>query len=538
MSVYSKVPIKKPGRNAFNLSHIFKCSMNIGELVPIARPIECVPGDTMITGNISKVELSPIVTNFKGDLYLETWQFFVSNDMLYEKTDSGKFTEILASLQNPQNILPLPYNNLTGNSNPRNYITYLYGVNANNLLNTSYINSIIYPRRGYVKIVNEFFRDENLENEYNFTTNPINSPFYNINYKKDRYTSAFLTTQKGNEIRFNIGTSAPIKLKNGVLNYSDFIGYGSTSAQAYANPNAPTPGDLYSPVLASFSDGAGGAGQAAAGERFKNLIVNGFEADLSVTQGITINDLRLYNKLQKWQERNQLCGTRMKEYLLSNYGVTPNDETLQRPVLIGHTKVPVVVSEFAANIQQTNSSTETYQNYQGSRGATANADSAFKYGKWFCKEFGWILTLGALRPKAVYTGGIHRSLIKDNVVDFFNPIFQHLGQQPIKKAELLLTNNKTNNNSVFGFQDIYNEMRHIEDFIAPDLLNTGYQTKNIFRTFGTSQPTLSRSFIEIKATDYDYLFAVPSTTAPQALVESTNIIKAIRPLSKYGTPSL
>lgn len=530
MSVYTKVPIKKPGRNGFNLSHIFKGSVNIGELVPIARPVECVPGDTMITGNISKVELSPIITNFKGDLYFETWQFFVSNDMLYDSSvDSGKFTDILASLQNPQNILPLPILNSSTNAT-RNYLTYIYGASNSNLLNSSYINAIAYPRRAYNKIINEFFRDENLENEY-----PLNSgvggPFYHLNYKKDRYTSAFTTTQKGNPIRFNMGVqNITVKAIDSILERT------TNSYPPLMGDDRGTTNPVLNPLFVSAAQMTE-AQKDAFNYNFMHTIANSLQTDPTGT-GITINDLRLYNKLQKWQERNQLCGSRMKEYLLSNYGVTPNDETLQRPVLIGHTKVPVVVSEFAANIQQTNASTETYQNYQGSRGAVANADSAFKYGKWFCKEFGWIITLGALRPKAVYTGGIHKSLIKDNIVDFFNPIFQHLGQQPIKKAELLLTNVKSDNESIFGFQDIYNEMRHLEDFIAPDLLNSGYQTKNIFRTFGSSQPTLSRSFIEVKPTDYDYLFAVKSTQAPQALFESTNIIKAIRPLSKYGTPSL
>lgn len=530
MSVYSTVPIKKPGRNVFNLSHSFKGSINIGELVPIARPIECVPGDTMITGNITDVELNPIVTNFKGELYFETWQFFVSNDMLYQSGDSGKFTEILASMQNPKNILPLPYITSSTPSTSRNYLTYLYGLK--NGISPSNLNIVAYPSRAIIKIINEWFRDENLENEY--TGSVFSSAnFYHINYKKDRYTSAFLTTQRGNPITIPLGTVASLKIKDN-LPIASIFGSGATSLQLYANPNAPSAGDKYSSLVANFADNTQ---KGNANTRFANTILDGFEVDLSQATAASINDLRLANKLQKWLERCQLCGTRIKEYLLANYGVTPNDETLQRPVLIGHTKVPVVISDIIANIKATNKSTQTLQNEQGSRGGYGNASSSFRYGKWFCKEFGWIITLGALRPKAVYTGGIHKSLTKDSVIDYFNPIFEHLGQQAIKNKELLVTGTPNTDNAIFGYQDIYNEMRHLEDFITEDLLTSGYQTKNIWRNFVTT-PTLSRSFIEVKPTDYDYLFAVPSSNAPQAFFDSANIIKAVRPISKRSVPSL
>lgn len=518
MSVYSKVPITKPGRNAFNLSHSFKGSINIGELVPIARPMECVPGDTFITGNISQVELNPIVTNFKGELYFETWQFFVSNDMLYTVNDSGKFTEILASMQNQQSILSLPYISAISQKE-RSILGYLYGIPKGVSTNGQHI--IAYPERAYRKIVNEWFRDENLESEYTYLTLPVNGDFYHINYKKDRYTSAFLTTQKGTPV--SIGSVFDSTLMNAFSTH-----HGKTTGRISVDPSASTDGVIFHNGESTSPFTVNDAHEL--NEQFTAALNNAFI-------GPTINDLRLGNKLQRWLERCQLCGSRTYEYLLSNYGVVPNDETLQRPVLIGHTKVPVIVNDIIANIKAENRSGQTLQNEQGSRGGYASANSTFSYGKWFCKEFGWIITLGALRPKSVYTKGVHKSLFKDSIIDFFNPIFEHLGQQAVLNKELLLTGTVTSDNNIFGYQDIYNEMRHLEDYIAEDLLKSGYQTKNIFRIYG-STPTLSRSFIEVKPADYDYLFAVPYTTAPHAFFESANIVKAIRPITKRSIPSL
>lgn len=524
MSVYSKIPIRKPARNAFNLSHTFRGCLNIGEIKPIARPLEAVPGDTFISGNISKVELSPIISNFYGELYFETWQFFVSNDMLYLTSDSGKFTDILASLQDPQNLLNLPYIP-TANffNNPSSWQSYLYGAYLSGSSSITSKHLVTYPLRAFTKIYNEWFKDENLQSDL-----LTNAPVAYINYKKDRYSSAFLTTQKGNAIRFLTSGSLSVGTVQNIFNGDTNSGYGVSLTGDSSSGDAPfyTSADATSLRYMSSAN-------------LYRAIANSMSVSLD---GITINDLRLYNKLQKWQERNQLCGTRIKEYLLSNYGITPNDETLQRPVLIGHTKVPVIVDPIISNIQKdnvTSSSSLTInqelQNYQGSKSGVAGASSSFKYGKWLCKEFGWIITLGALRPKASYYQGVHKSLRKDSIVDYFNPIFEHLGQQEIKTSELYFSNTSTDDD-IFGFQDIYNEMRHMEDFTAPDLA-TIFPNKTMNRKFANA-PTLGSSFIQVLPTEYDYLFAVPSTRAPQAFFTSNNIVKAIRPLSKRSTPSL
>lgn len=95
MSVYSTIPLPRPRRTAHNLSHNVDTSCNIGEIIPTARPIECVPGDTIDVSSVDSVDLMPLVKPFKGDLWFESWTFFVSNDMVYKAVDSGKFTDIL-----------------------------------------------------------------------------------------------------------------------------------------------------------------------------------------------------------------------------------------------------------------------------------------------------------------------------------------------------------------------------------------------------------------------------------------------------------
>lgn len=515
MSVYSIIPLRRPRRSVHFLDHPVNTSLNIGELVPTSRPIECVPGDTFDISQVATCQLMPMVKPAKGNLWLESWAFYVTNDMLYKNTDSGKFSEILLSAQNPKEVLTLPYMARANSHNSLCSYWDYFGLPVGVGTDASGLKIIKYPFRGIYKIWDDYFRDENLQEEiFSTTTNgyPIELGLTYVNYKKDRFTSAFQSEQKGSPIRVPILGQSKVNL------------YFSTSSDT-VNPAASIFAN--SPISAGTSD--------------LNLRVTSeqeltgpleLRADIN-SVGISINDLRLSNKLQKWSERIQLAGSRPKEYLLANYGIAPNDETLQRPVLIGHIKTPVIVD----SVVQNNPTSESVSATKSGNGYTV---SKTRFGKWTCKEFGWIYVLSALRPDSIYTQGIHRSLIKQNVYDFFNPIFESLGQQEILNCELYAQNTEDDKN-VWGYTDRYNEYRNIEGMTTGALRANIQQSLDpwvIQRKFA-ELPTLSSEFIKVNPSEYDYLFNfVHSSTRPQAILHCANFIKAIRPISKYAHPSL
>lgn len=366
---------------------------------------------------------------------------------------------------------------------------YGYPVGVGN--STSKLKITPYPFRAYYKIIEDYFYDENLQGKP-FTDNSLGVDtgvnLALINYKKDRFTSAFLSEQKGNPITFNLGTSAPLTINSKFKHITASSSGDITDAQILISGSSPFPLTAYSVPESGTAVPYSNGGIA---------IESTGTADLSQAASITINDLRLANKLQKWEERLQLAGSRPKEYLLANYGICPNDETLQRPVLIGHIKTPVIVDSVVQNIPTDGvKAASKYGN-----GVTV---SSTHFGKWLCKEFGWIIKLSCLRPKSNYTQGIHRSLIKNNVYDFFNPIFENLGQQEILNCELYAQNSDSDK-SVWGFTDRYNEYRHIESMTTGALRSqNGLQPWVMNRKFA-SLPTLSESFIQVNPSEYDYL---------------------------------
>lgn len=525
MSVYNTVTITRPKRAGHNLSHNVRTDARIGELFLVSRPIECVPGDTMKLGNISEVQLAPMVSPSKGQLDYETFCFFVSNDMLYVNGDSGIFTEILASmLDDTPKSLP-NWNQSVNTVTLRSYAEQM-GMPVG--FSTANKNIVGYPSRAIAKIYNDWIRDENLQSEVSLTNYGfLNGSRFNINYKKNRITSVFTSPQKGKELKLPVGNYAPIVVNSSVNVVPANVNSSGTLINAqFVNTNNTS----------QIFETSNQSQAANFNAKFDSVLTNRYQVDLSTATGLTINDLRLYNKLQKWEERNQLYGSRPKEFLLGNYGIAPNDEVLDRPVLIGHTRTPVIISNVTANIESSNSSTE-FSGFQGSKAGNGSANSRYYYGKWLCKEFGWIITLGCLRPRYQHVGGVHPSLIKSNVYDFFNPIFQTLGQIPVKQGEVYGLS--SNFNSVFGYTDPYNELRGLEDMTTGVLTDSSLESWSINRKYAQDQTPAS--VITVNPTDYDYLFEVQQVTlgdsskipAPHAIIESQMVVKAVRPVSKY-----
>lgn len=557
MSVYSRVPIVKPGRNKFKgLSHNFRNTINIGELHLSCRPIEMVPGDSMDFSQVTSVELQPLVHPFKGDLFYESWAFFVSNricqyDNVYEPeqpTNEPEFEDILLDSANQARSLPIPIleNALGNNTDVPSYLSET-GFPRNGLVqnNIEKFKICAYPYRGIDLIFKEYFRDENLQplSELEFLSGlPSGGPaqyegFYLINYKKDRFTGASLSPQKGNPVKLPISgtsylTTSP-DVRNHFTMFSAAVGtdYGIAKYRDGAVQTSLAPFDVDSADHATDLQ-----------DNFDSVMEHRYQVNYDDDLFIYIENLRLANKLQRWNERNMITGTRSKEYYLANYGIAPSDETLQRPAMIGHIKTPVIVN----SVLQHEETEDTPLGYKAGNGG---AIQSTHFGRWTAKEFGWVLILSALRPRANYQNQIDRNLIKTSVWDFFNKIFEGLGQEEIYNCEVDalhcdLSNEPAPGESpldVWGYTDRYNYMREMQDLTTGQLIqeNTpqslpAYATVRKF----SSLPSLSDVFIQVDPSEYDYLFAVPHDNLNHAIVSTYNQITAYRPLSKYAHPSI
>lgn len=572
--MFEKVKIIRPKRSVFNLRYNNRTTQNIGEVVPSMAKL-MMPGDTFKFGQVATVELQPMISPAKGDLWLESCAFFVPLDIL-AIDDEKKFTEILVSQSDYQEAVPIPKwdldkTNLDSNSKlvSTHYNTlwdkFGFPLNLPATISDD-VTPIAYLQRGYNSIYNEWIRDENSDSEVDLTSNAIQT----CCYKKDYFTSVFDKPQLGDEpphlpitgnasavwseelIGSLIGVIATA-VKSLSSNYSPSQGitsHNETSASTEVSvaPSNSTPSSGHISLKTDVSSTKVDSPSSEVLSKLKMKVtsdvinlLNDNSIDLSDLITFNIDDLRLLNKLQKWLERSQLCGTRTKEFLLANYGLAPSDETLQRPVFLGRLRTPIQVS---SNI----SSVETSSLPQGHKSGNGTGQNAVLFKKWTCKEPGIIYVLSFVRPKATYQQGIPREWIMKDIFDFPNPIFQDLGQQAVLNAEIFCQGT-SDDLGIAGYQENYVHFKTAND------INTGrlriksdseptLETWSIQRKFANLPDLTSTKFLHVDPKDYVYLFNYQwedenhTIVAPQMVITYSNHIKAIRPLHKRAMPSL
>jgi aminoglycoside N3'-acetyltransferase len=65
-------------------------------------------------------------------------------------------------------------------------------------------------------------------------------------------------------------------------------------------------------------------------------------------------------------------------------------------------------------------------------------------------KHGYIMILGGIRQENTYIHGIQKQYTRLHKFDFYSPVFQALGEQPVYKYEIYTQNSEENTN-IFGY---------------------------------------------------------------------------------------
>lgn len=269
---------------------------------------------------------------------------------------------------------------------------------------------------------------------------------------KDYFTTCLPSPQKGNAVRLPLGLSAPVitGAVRDLAQSDDPIGMSITrlNTGGVIPAGQGTLGVFGTGVksgsvnLATGDVGVGDSPWAPA-----NLY-----ADLSMATASTINDFRHSMAIQRLFEIDGVCGSRYFEMIQAFYGVINPDSRLQRSEFLGGKRIPLSSAQVAQTSQSTSDSPQ------------ANL-SAFLYGgevdipfnKSF-SEYGLIITMFCLRPVHSYQYGIERMDLRTTRFDFHNPVFDHLGEQPVTNAEIYAQGTAADK-EVFGYQEVFADLR-------------------------------------------------------------------------------
>ena len=485
--VFQSVGGLRPGRSVFDLSYEKKFDCDMGQLIPVMAD-EVVPGDVFKMSNQLVIRFNPLVAPVLHEINAYIHYFFVPNRLVMEDWE-----EFISGGTDGESTIPLPLWSPTKNGKYSlwDYLGLPVDVVPDGALPLSF------SKRAYNLIWNEYYRDQNLQDEVDLDQEDI----LLRSWEKDYFTSCLPWQQRG---------TAPALPISGTTNAEWLTSQFEVNESTI--PNVAFGGNKML-LKGNFKDSA---------EAFMNDNV----VDFSNAATFDVSDLRLAFQVQKWMERNARAGVRYTEFLQSHFGVSPRDDRLQRPEYIGGSKSPVIISEV---LQTSSTDANSPQGNLAGHGITADQSRVANYR---ATEFGWIIGLLSIMPRATYQQGIDRQYLKRSKYDFYFPEFAHLSEQAIEQAEIFATASSSENTQIFGYQGRYDELRFKRSMCVADMRDR-LDYWHLGRDFD-SPPILNSSFIECKPSKR--IFAVQDV--PGMVVNVANLITAIRPLPVIAEPGM
>lgn len=496
MKIFNQNPPAKVKKSKFDLSHEKKLSMGMGKLYPVLVQ-EVVPGDKFNIDTQSMIRFAPLMAPIMHRINAYVHFFYVPNRILtpnWEKFVVGENVTIpIGDLTNVEvgklgDYMGLPTGNHTA-----------LGEKINTL-----------PFRAYVKIYNDYYRDENLQTEIDmeavgFDNNIINSSVLPRAWEKDYFTSALPWAQKGNPVTMDA-----------VVNYKDpaetHLATGGLPTWGANIITSTQVGTTNNRVISDSADSPTG------------LTIENIDS-----VSIEVEELRRATRLQRWLERNNRSGSRYVEHLLAHWGVQSSDARLQRAEYIGGGKSPVVISE----VLNTTGTAELPQGYMAGHGINVGrTNQAYKY----CEEHGFIIGIMSVMPEPSYQQGLPKLFSRLSNLDFYYPEFAQLGEQPVLNKEIYFGTDGDPKDGTFGYQSRYAEYKFNTSSVH-GAFRDDLEFWHMGRKF-SNPPALNSDFIECDPTTRIFAVVDPEDADKALYVQLYHKISAVRPLPYFNDPKL
>lgn len=556
-SHFSLLPRVDISRSRFDRSASVKTTFNTGDIVPFFLE-EVLPGDTFNVKTSKVVRMQTLLTPLMDNLYLDTYYFFVPNRLVWQhwKEFCGENTE---SAWIPETEYAMPQITSPASTGWEvGTIADYFGI-PTGVANLS-VSAL--PFRAYALIMNEWFRDENLQdplvvpvddatvvgvNSATFVTDVAKGgkPYKAAKYH-DYFTSALPAPQKGPDVTIPVsqGGTYPVY---GDGNALMITAGGSTRAWTSKvggafNDNITLSGLSGNKQLGAFGEdnlqafnndyiGVGTKGQLGRGTSSGLIAVD----DGGVSMA-TINQLRLAFQIQKFYERQARGGSRYTEVIRSFFGVTSPDARLQRPEYLGGNRVPININQV---IQQSGTGSESSSTPQGTVvGMSQTTDTNSDFTKSFT-EHGLIIGVMVARYDHTYQQGLDRLWSRKDKFDFYWPVFANIGEQAIKNKEIYAQGN-AEDDEVFGYQEAWAEYRYKPSRVTGEMRSSYAKSLDVWHLADdySKLPSLSAEWIQEDSSTVNRVLAVSNNLSAQFFADVYVRNLCTRPMPMYSIPGL
>lgn len=537
-------------RSRFDRTSTVKTSFNVGDLVPFYID-EVLPGDTFDVSTAKVVRMQPMVAPPMDDLFLDTYYFFVPNRLVWEhwtnlmgENDTTSWYPTV-DYSVPQVISP--HNGGWGIGTIADYFGVPTGVPD------LYVNAL--PFRCYAKIVNDWFRDENLVDPAVLTTGDATTqgsngsslsdyekggkPFVAAKYH-DYFTSCLPSPQKGEPVTVPVSNvSVPIDIPVTTSSTVNSVGINDIGMilqngpmmrgeYGYLNYNGTSGGlnvrtEIDVDPLLKVSDGPLEPVNLRA---IGNAVGSGFAT--------SINELRMAFQMQKLLERDARGGTRYIEMIKSHFGVTSPDARLQRSEYLGGNRIRINVNQIVQQSATTSGSTP-----QGNPvGLSVTHDNADSFTRSFT-EHGFVIGLMVARYPHTYQQGLERFWSRKSRFDYYFPVFANIGEQAVLNKEIYATGTESDNKA-FGYQEAWADYRYKPSRVSGEMRSAATKSLDVwhFADYYDKLPTLSPAWIQEDKKNVDRVLAVSSSVSNQLWADIVINNRTSRPMPLYSVPGL
>lgn len=468
---FNQIPEMKASRTRFNRDQTVLTTFDSGNLIPFYVD-EVLPGDTFSIDTAAIIRMTTPKYPVFDDAFIDFYYFYCPNRILWDD-----FKQFMGEVENkpwmPTKEYKVPQIVIGGTNTeklPReNSILDYMGVPTK--IGTAFsINAL--PVRAYVMIWNEFFRDENVGNAAVFKTDSQDVKYQDrsgtydyiledayrggrclpVNKFHDYFTSCLPYPQRGPNVTLPLEGNAPV----GLYANDELTQFGTVAGHSAIYLNQTLSGSALAPSIKN-SQVAGDRDSLITGSASPSEQVNDtayLAANLSAVSAATINELRKAVAVQQYYEALARGGSRYREQVQALWNVVISDKTVQVPEYLGGGRYHVNINQIVQTSgQQTNADTPIGET--GAMSVTPINENSFT--KSF-EEHGFVIGVCCVRHNHSYQQGLERFWSRTDRLDYYVPQFANLGEQPVKKKEIMLTGTASDE-EVFGYQEAWSDYR-------------------------------------------------------------------------------
>ena len=547
---FNQIPQMKASRTRFNRDQTILTTFDAGKLIPFYVD-EVLPGDTFSVDTAAIIRMTTPKYPVMDDSFIDFYYFFCPNRILW-----NNFKHFMGEVEEtpwtPTKTYTVPQIKINANKtfpmpNEKSILDYM-GV-PTKVEKPFSINAL--PIRAYVKIWNEFFRDENVGNAATIKTDDEDVSYsmsdipggevmavtlleavtggrpLPVNKFHDYFTSCLPYPQRGPNVTLPLTGNARIEWSFSAQELQD---YGIMTSNG-ANHLVPASGNTLGAPKTNEDNGKPRVllGKDAGGVSTWVPM----EARLDNATSATINQLRQAISVQQYYEALARGGSRYREQVQAIWDVIISDKTVQVPEYLGGGRYHVNINQIVQTSSQ-QSTNDTPIGETGAMSVTPINESSFT--KSF-EEHGFVIGVCCVRHNRSYQQGLERFWSRRDRLDYYVPQFANLGEQPVKKKEIMLTGEATDDET-FGYQEAWADYRMKPNRVSGLMRSNATGTLDFWHYADnySKVPTLSQEWMEEGKAEIARTLIVQNEPQFFGAIRVAN--KTVRRMPLYSVPGL